>query len=185
MMEVPTRSGRTIRLDQVRPDELDIMDIAWSLAHQNRFSGHGGQWSVATHSVFVSRLVSEENAKAALMHDATEFGVGDLATPIKRLCPAFEDLEHNLWLVVAERFGLPKLIPDEVHAADKACLVAEAEQLFGLDWSEQLGHEPAPITIEELTPWQSYTMFIARFIELFGDLTSYCVNGEITKGSMG
>ena len=54
-----TRSGRRFQPFDPEPSTIVIEDIAWALANQCRFNGHVSQfYSVAQHSVAVSRLVS-------------------------------------------------------------------------------------------------------------------------------
>lgn len=66
-------------LDLQKPDAtgMDIRDIAQCLASQPRWGGAARPWySVAEHSVMVSRLVTPSLAYSALMHDCEE-----LSTP--------------------------------------------------------------------------------------------------------
>jgi len=89
-----TRSGQRVQLLQPQPDSIDIGDIALGLSRQYRFNGHTTTpYTVAQHSVVVSYLVPAEHALQALLHDAAEAYIGDLPSPVKKLCPDF-------WLVV-------------------------------------------------------------------------------------
>src|SRR5689334_12229501 len=53
--------------------DIDIRDIAYGLAGEQRFSSQCyPRYTVAQHSYIVSCHVSEKNALAALLHDASE-----------------------------------------------------------------------------------------------------------------
>lgn len=67
----------------IPPRCLGPWEIGGALAKINRFAGNTPhQWSVASHSVLVSRLCSSPEAKAwGLLHDAHEAFLGDIITP--------------------------------------------------------------------------------------------------------
>ena len=101
---IQTVSGRWVNPFDPDPEQLDAGDIARALANQCRFGGHCRVfYSVAQHSVIISRLVEErggdvEDAFAALMHDATEAYLGDMPHPLKHRSPlgaAFKDAEDH------------------------------------------------------------------------------------------
>ena len=113
-----TVSGRWVNPFDPDPEQLDAGDIARALANQCRFGGHSRAfYSVAQHSVIVSRLVEErggdaEDAFAALMHDATEAYLGDMPHPIKHRSPlgqAFKAAEDHLERAIAESWHWPEL----------------------------------------------------------------------------
>ena len=101
-----------------------LSEIAHSLAQINRFTGHARRpYSVAEHSLLVLGIASHLGASqevqfAALMHDAHECIVGDVATPIKHVLGAvwsrFEEQQQNLLL---HHYGL-----HEVHQAHRSFL---------------------------------------------------------------
>lgn len=88
-----TFSGERFYPFSPAPEEVKTKDIAHALANICRFNGHTrGFYSVAAHSVHVSRLVPPEFALEALLHDAAEAYVGDMVRPLKRGLPAFEEV---------------------------------------------------------------------------------------------
>lgn len=106
-----TASGRRFYPGDPRPEEIDIWDIANSLSRICRFNGHIKDnldlYSVAQHSCLVCDYVEDPKLKlAALLHDATEFAVGDMTTPVKILHTDRKNIEWHIDVAIAERFGL-------------------------------------------------------------------------------
>lgn len=146
-----------------------IFDVAHALAHVCRFAGQCARfYSVAQHCVHVSRAVSEANAYAALMHDAAEAFVGDVARPLKDLLPEYRGIEQRVEAAVFDRFLVPRPIPDEVKEADVVLLVTEQRQLMNNrdDWNYTRGRTPLPIMLPVWGPEQARGAFLARFREL-------------------
>src|ERR671916_3098204 len=153
-----TVSGRWVNPFDPDPEQLDAGDIARALANQCRFGGHSRVfYSVAQHSVIVSRLVEErggdaEDVFAALMHDATEAYLGDMPHPIKHRSPlgaAFKAAEDDLERAIRDRFAIRAAV-SEIKRADRALLATErralsAETLHwpGVEGGEALGLELA------------------------------------------
>lgn len=123
--------GGTIRPLDPDPADIHIEDIAHSLACQNRFTGHlKFPVSVAEHSLRVSWLVPEGLKLEALLHDASEAYLADIARPLKK-APDFGETymryEAKLEAAIAVRFGLPArehMHPD-IKRADQHALEAE------------------------------------------------------------
>lgn len=133
---INTLGGRRFWPLDPRPEEVFVADIAAGIARKSRFGGftHRGNYSVAEHSVMVSRLLRlhpkrPELAKWGLLHDAAEAYFGDICRPVKREFGIFGPIEERILKCVAERFGLAWPIPDEVWHADDCLLGIEAEQL--------------------------------------------------------
>ena len=155
----------------LRPDvaRIRIEDIAHALANSCRFTGHVREfYSVAQHSFLCSTIVSEENALTALLHDASEAYLSDLARPIKYqpgLGDAYKECEARLEEAIAEKFGLPYPWPDEVKWADRVLLVSEQRDLMPnvlrADGADYLDFEIAP-----LIPRKAEHVFLERFREL-------------------
>ena len=111
---------------------INLKDISHSLALTNRFNGHTLRpLSVAEHSIGVASMVPKEICLEALMHDAAEAYVGDMAAPLKHLCPGYVEIESIAHEAIANRFGLDRKIMecDAIKHADLNALVTEREVL--------------------------------------------------------
>ena len=180
-------SGR--RLDLLNPSPLDveIEDIAHGLARVARWNGQTkGEhaFSVAQHCLLVERLTSElrprlarEARLAALLHDASEYVVGDLISPFKAAVGLdYKDFELRLLSAIHIRFGLPARTPGELAAlikrADHISAYFEATQLAGFDKAEAkkfFGTPPAGLRtprLAPLAPQDAQKQFLERFRRL-------------------
>lgn len=150
-----------------RPDDIDINDIAWSLAHLCRYNGHCQMfYSVAEHSVLVSQILPPEFALCGLLHDATEAYCADVPRPLKPFLTGYAAIEDGIWRAVAKRFGLPEVMPREVHEADNSVLMAEKPVLMGQNFEWRIKATPANVLIKGLTPHEASAAFLQRFHEL-------------------
>ncbi len=144
-----------MRLDLRHPTAAMInrFDIAAGLSRICRWSGQTSEfYSVAEHSVRVAQLVPPEHRLQALLHDAPEAYIGDMARPLKDLCPDFRAVEAKLWEAIAEKFGVAVELSEEVKAADDVMLVTERRDLMpnADDW----GWEGAPAPDKAIIqPW--------------------------------
>ena len=114
------------------PEHLvpDIKDIAHALSNICRFGGHCARfYSVAEHSIHVARLLPPELRLQGLMHDAAEYVMGDMPTPLKRALHDYRVLEAKVWAVIADTFGLPLNLDSQVHRADLSMLALEKRDL--------------------------------------------------------
>jgi len=160
-----------------RAEEVHIEDIAHSLAMQCRYGGHCNRYySVAEHSVLVSQIVLPELALLGLLHDATEAYLSDVIRPLKRHLTNYKEIEQLNWLAIAERFGLPAILPPEIHTADNAMLHAECLALMKpmpntnvtrREWLMGDVEPPADVQIKCWTPRYGKEMFLRRFEELW------------------
>lgn len=150
-----------------RPAEILIEDIAHSLSLLCRFGGHCRRfYSVAEHSVHVSRLCPPEDRLWGLLHDASEAYVIDLPRPLKRCLPDYGVIEDRVHRAVAARFDLPPQIPDSVKEADEAMLMAEAWQLMTVPpvtWFEHGRIAPADVQVECWSPEDAAKAFLHEF----------------------
>jgi hypothetical protein len=168
-------------LDPLRPDPDKIMigDIATALGNQCRFTGHVRRfYSVAEHSVHVSRMVPPEHAKVALMHDSPEYIISDLSAPVKTgtdMGTLYRRIEDDIWAVIAEKFGLPAKIPDVVKDADANLREIERLQLIPrtqagdelwAEWPADASMVPEHCWPQCWTPELAQTIFLERWREV-------------------
>lgn len=114
-------------------DDIDIIDIAFSLGKKCRFNGHtiNGFYSVAEHSLLVCKLLEDINSSISeclwgLMHDAVEAYTGDIPKPIKPFLNGFHEIENRIQKCIAEKFNLVWPMPNIVKSADEIILSLES-----------------------------------------------------------
>jgi 5'-deoxynucleotidase YfbR-like HD superfamily hydrolase len=78
---------------------------------------------------------------AALLHDAPEYVIGDMISPVKAAVgPGYGALDERLSAAVHIRFGLPAVIPPkvkkEIKRADRVSAWLEATQIAGFSREE-------------------------------------------------
>lgn len=171
--------GATIALhgggyfDFERPEQSPIRmaDIATALSRICRFGGHcTAFYSVAQHSVLVSRVVPPEHAAAGLMHDAAEAYMGDCVKPLKHMLgDAYLAIEGRVEAAIFSRFGLPYPLSDAVKHADLRLLRTEKRDLTRHDtdlWTRLAEYDPLPDAIFPLPPELAARLFRERAAEL-------------------
>lgn len=159
-----------------RAHDYDIKSIAHALSNLCRYTGHTKRfYSVAEHSVLVSRLVPEKYAFEGLMHDASEAYCGDVASPLKRLIPKYKEIEEGVQEAIAMYYGLVYPFPKEVHEADVLAYVTERQSISntGTDGIWFTDVEPANLTVKGLAPSSAYKLFMERYEELTANGTGY------------
>lgn len=144
-------SGRRLDLLDPTPVDIEIEDIAHGLAFVARWNGQTkGDWpySVAEHSLLVEqifvRMVPDVAIKwrlAALLHDAPEYVIGDMISPVKSAVgPGYGELDERLTAAIHIRFGLPAILPIEIKkaikGADRVSAWLEAVNIAGFTQSE-------------------------------------------------
>ncbi|MDH5797459.1 MAG: HD family hydrolase [Paracoccaceae bacterium] len=144
-------SGRRLDLLDPTPVDIEIEDIAHGLAFVARWNGQtmgDFPYSVAEHSLLVERLFTRANPAlepkwklAALLHDAPEYVIGDMISPVKSAVgPGYEALDDRLAAAIHIRFGLPAKIPSpikkEIKKADRISAWLEATQIAGFTKTE-------------------------------------------------
>jgi hypothetical protein len=165
---IQTMSGSIVRPLDPDPETIDIRDIAHSLSNQCRFTGHTKEfYSVAQHSEYCSYLVPQKFKLEALLHDASEAYLSDIARPLKKAKPFGEfylEAERRLDEAIRDKYNLPFVMSSEVHKADDLMLQAEGNQLMP-DGFPVYG-EAADISIYCWSPKTARLSFLERFAEL-------------------
>ena len=162
-------SGEYFDYDDAEGSFFSITDIARGLSHICRFAGQCDRfYSVAEHSVYVSQIVPEEHAMAGLLHDAAEAFVGDMAKPLKVMCPDYQAIEKRIEKVVLARFGLSVPLDPSIKEADIVMLATEQTQIMRNrdDWEYTRGRAVADIHIQCLPPDTAMQLFLNRFATL-------------------
>ena len=179
-------SGRRLDLLDPSPFDIEIEDIAHGLARVARWNGQTiGEhaFSVAQHSLIVEELcrvirpgLEPKWQMAALLHDASEYVIGDMISPFKSaLGASYKDFEARLEAAIHVRFQLPPKTPATIKAlikkADKACAFFEATQLAGFTKRESVqifGAPPAgySITLVPMPAAEAQKAYVDRYKEL-------------------
>ena len=144
-------SGRRLDLLDPTPVDIEIEDIAHGLAFVARWNGQTKgdfAYSVAEHSLLVEEIFSRMNPKApakwrlaALLHDAPEYVIGDMISPVKAAVgPEYEELDKRLTAAIHIRFGLPAATPvqikRQIKKADTLSAWMEATDIAGFSEAE-------------------------------------------------
>lgn len=179
-------SGRRLDLLDPSPMDIEIEDIAHGLARVARWNGQTlGEhaFSVAQHSLLVEEIAAHIRPEleprwrlAALLHDASEYVIGDMISPFKAaLGVDYRTFEDRLETAIHLRFGLPAKVAPEIKKlikqADRASAFFEATQLAGFGHDEALAFFGAPpagysLRIEPLPPAVAQTRYIQRYTVL-------------------
>ena len=144
-------SGRRLDLLDPTPMDIEIADIAHGLAFVARWNGQTKgdfAYSVAEHSLLVTEIFARQQPGApikwqlaALLHDAPEYVIGDMISPVKAAVgPGYGALDDRLTAAIHLRFGLPAQIPirikQQIKRADRLSAWLEAVQIAGFSEAE-------------------------------------------------
>ncbi len=149
---VETYTGKFVNPLELKPDDIDIKDIAHALSLLCRFNGHCKSfYSVAEHCIRVSGLLKGLDSQlTGLLHDATEAYMADIARPVKWALPEIRRVESIISIAINTKFEL-KGDWQAVKQADNVLLATEARDLMftnGKEWylpNKPLEYEIKPI----------------------------------------
>jgi len=170
-------SGRRLDLLDPTPLDIEIEDIAHGLAFVARWNGQTrGDWpySVAEHSLLVEVIFARANPGiaarwrlAALLHDAPEYVIGDMISPVKAaIGPDYGALDDRLSAAVHLRFGLPAVLPaaikKSIKRADRVSAWLEAVEIAGFSRVEADTTMLRGLSIRLRPPVETRADFTAR-----------------------
>lgn len=178
-----TFTGKYIDPWNLKPEDIDIRDIAAGLSKCCRFAGQCSLfYSVAEHSVRMSyqlpnqasHHLTKQMSLIALLHDAPEAYLGDMVRCIKVGMADYKMLEEKVWRVIMKKFGFnfgkEFPLPAAVHEADMRMLVTERKQVIneiGAVWDLEKIYDPYPnVEIEGWYPIEAELLFLNRFQSL-------------------
>lgn len=126
-----TSTGDYFDLTDPHNSEINIETIAHALSNICRFSGHCSEfYSVAQHSVLVSKMVPQEHALMGLLHDASEAFLGDVISPLKSMLPEYKTLEARVTNAIYKRFNIGPHQYPTIKKADLMALATERKYLL-------------------------------------------------------
>ena len=180
-------SGRRLDLLNPSPLDIEIEDIARGISRVARWNGQtSGEYplSVAQHSVIVAELLKSYNKNieikwqlAALLHDAAEYIISDMITPLKSfLGEEYIQLEEKIQSAINIRFSLPGEIPKKIYKLIKNCdrqtAFIEAIQLAGFTLKEAKKTLKIPTLIPDykiipISANKAEKLFLKKFKELY------------------
>lgn len=188
---ITTFTGIQFHLDRPTREMITLDDIAHHLSMICHWNGACRKFfSVAQHSLLVSKIVPPELAKWGLMHDAAEAYIGDVSRPLKYMISEenkdsaanYKNLEMHILRLVADEFGLEWPMPVELKTYDNQIL--ELERSFLMHATTRLSdsngdgavydirgvEEKIPsVYIVPMLPEIAELSFLSRFRKLFHD----------------
>lgn len=168
---IETYTGKTVFFMDPDPSMFDIHDIAHALSNNCRWTGHCKNFiSVAEHSYWASTLVDPKYAMEALMHDASEAYLTDVAAPIKPYLTNYYEIEAKIMKALSVQFNFQYPLPKKVKQIDTLLLSEEAYQVVpsqGKQWKmwESIGGRPEKRDLEFgfWTPEEAEEMFMFQY----------------------
>ena len=175
-----TYTGKKIFPAHLEDMDVDIVDIAHALSNVNRYNGHlKFPYNVANHSLLVTKFVRQElhysnpwtldkyhkpYLLSALLHDASEAYLPDIASPWKEVYPeTFKVFDEKLIQIIFKHFGLTypyskiiKQVDKDIRGSEIACLT---------DWEEGL-HDKYGYKIVPMDSRFAEEKFLEKFYEL-------------------
>lgn len=181
---IQTAAGRAFDFENITPESVDLVEIAWSLSNLCRYNGHTRRfYSVAEHCVLLSRWYSDHHdlAKAALLHDAHEAYTGDLTRPLQRyLWQSHEGADQSALRLQSIRDRVDAIVAEKAQitialfasvGAGADCRITTNERCAlhndpPFAWGDP---EPKPLDFIEIKGWKpkkAFRKFMQRMEQL-------------------
>lgn len=178
-MKMLTFSGKTLDPENPQPSQIEILDIAVGLSRVPRFVGHTHHfYSVAEHSILVAELAKRDQMNSrikllALLHDAAEFAISDIPTPVKVfLKPAIVTVEDRLLEAIHRKFSIEAPTQEEkiyLKSLDVRAFEIENEYLRNTAWTALLDKNNLSSILPTMTSDQAALAFMRYFTILQGE----------------
>lgn len=178
-----TATGRSVYFLAPQQRQFCVEDIAHSLSHLCRFTGHTRVfYSVAEHSLNTVRFMAFNGSTPlslllGLLHDAAEAYIQDLSTPLKQaLCSAaYSEIETHIQqalltqLIGPHGFDAWMKRKTSISAADRKALKMEAGVLMvsgGRGWGALEGVETPERSLKQWSMAEARNLYIKTYNEL-------------------
>ena len=135
-----TYTGKRFDPLQMKPEDVDLVDIAHALSLLCRGGGHIDRfYTVGQHSINCAREAQARGWErklilACLLHDASECYMSDVPSPFKKELSEYNEREERMLSMIYEKFLGSDLTPEEkmqLNAIDKAMLWYDLTFLLG------------------------------------------------------
>lgn len=163
---------------------FDSVVLGVRLANVTRWNGQFIGNTVASHSILVHNMASALTDDAplprllALLHDASEAFMGDIASPLKTRLPDYTVLEQTVMSLVHKYYEVPDsesydfrevvTALEVVNACDKRCSYVECFTI-NKDYMRLMGYAKDPQTAKEVA--YKYTSLLDRALRDYTGVT--------------
>jgi hypothetical protein len=173
---IETYTGKQLHFLDPKPEEIDIEDIANALSNECRYGGHTSSfYSVAEHSLLVASIVEADLALKALLHDASEAYLRDIASPVKQYLSNYKEMEEKLMRAIWDKFfgeGQVRWDVPDIKEADIMALKCEARQLMPSKGSTWIHLYPTEREVNPklhcMSPKEAKQVFLQAFNQITG-----------------
>lgn len=169
--QIQLQSGGFYDFLEPHKTPIDPQDIAAALSKLCRCTGHilsDDIYSIAQHCCHAADAAPQHLKFKALMHDAPESVLGDVATPLKQLLVDYKIIETRVTTAFANQFYLPHDFETEVKEIDIRMAATEKRDIMPAgEWEMLKGIEPYDFKIIPWSPFRARTEWLFRFDKLY------------------
>lgn len=169
--------SRMIDMLNPKPEDLSLTEIAIGLSREPRYGGAATAvvWTVGQHCLLADDLALEDGVTSPdirltiLLHDAPEYMLRDILSPLKRHLPDYQAVEKVWWFAVARKFRLPFEFPGIVKHYDMLACSTEKNALISPEagaWPGLPAPRALPSRLLTLTPREVAEEFQGRVRDL-------------------
>lgn len=165
---IVTHSGKRFWIEDPHPEDIDIEDIAHALARICRFTGHSRKHaSVAEHCVNMCDLAPDKYKLLLLLHDSSEFVLGDVNSILKKTIrqhtDMLEKIEKRILSIIYQKYNVYVDQEGESLLKEMDVRIRANELRDGLGFI----YKSPPIDNLQIQFWD-YEYAKAQFLDRFG-----------------